>query len=177
MRGENVDWVCSTCGKRHVDLPLAFHVEAPDPWVSSPPEAQATGELSSDMCVLELKGDISYFIRGLLEIPVIDGPGPFAWGVWSTLSELNMRRAAELWEVEGRESEPPYFGWLANSLPLYPETFGLKVNVHTRPVGQRPFIEVEPTEHPLAVEQRDGIKRERVREIAEYWIHTLPSHS
>jgi hypothetical protein len=43
--------------------------------------------------------------------------------------------------------------------------------VHTRPVGERPFVELEPTEHPLAVEQRTGITLDRVREIAATVLH------
>jgi hypothetical protein len=35
----------------------------------------------------------------------------------------------------------------------------------------RPFIELEPTDHPLAIEQRTGISWERVREIAELVLH------
>ena len=76
-----------------------------------------------------------------------------------------------MWEVEGRENEPPYFGWLSTALPLYPETLHLKTNVHTRPLGQRPFVELEPTGHPLAVEQREGITMARVQEIAEVLLH------
>jgi hypothetical protein len=34
-------------------------------------------------------------------------------------------------------------------------------------VGTRPHIELEPTDHPLAVEQRRGITVARVIEIAE----------
>jgi hypothetical protein len=47
----------------------------------------------------------------------------------------------------------------------------LKTHVHARPVGQRPFIELEPTDHPLAVEQRSGITMARVREIAAAMLH------
>jgi hypothetical protein len=47
--------------------------------------------------------------------------------------------------------------------------------VHTREVGQRPRIELEPTDHPLAVEQRQGITRERVQEIAEIVLHAKGS--
>lgn len=72
----------------------------------------------------------------------------------------------------GREDEKPYFGWLTTELPFYsPGTTNLKTNAHTRPVGQRPFIELEPTDHPLAVEQRTGITLDRVREIAETVLH------
>lgn len=49
--------------------------------------------------------------------------------------------------------------------------FLLKARVHTRPVGKRPYIELEQTDHPLAIEQRDGITMQRVREIAEMVLH------
>ncbi|MFF0296871.1 hypothetical protein ACFYS8_16970 [Kitasatospora sp. NPDC004615] len=39
-------------------------------------------------------------------------------------------------------------------------------------MGQRPLIELEPTDHPLTVEQRAGITRDRVREIAEAVLHS-----
>jgi hypothetical protein len=32
----------------------------------------------------------------------------------------------------------------------------LKTNVHTRARGLRPTVELEPTDHPLAVEQREA---------------------
>ena len=35
----------------------------------------------------------------------------------------------------------------------------------------KPFIELEATDHPLAVEQREGITMDRVREIAEALVH------
>jgi len=50
-------------------------------------------------------------------------------------------------------------------------TVALKTLVHTREVGRRPFIELEATDHPLAVEQRSGISIERVQEIAEAVLH------
>lgn len=111
---------------------------------------------------------------------MVDGQGPFVWDVWVSLSETNFKRASKRWHDPNRIEEPPYFGWLCNSLPGYPETLSLKTNVHTRPVGIRPFIEVEPTEHPLAVEQRDGITMARVVEIAEIAVHhnaTVPFES
>ena len=74
---------------------------------------------------------------------------------------------SELWESFGRENEPPYFGWLSTALPCYPDTLNLKTHVHTRPVGLRPLVELEPTEHPLAVEQQNGITMVRVKEIVE----------
>jgi len=126
--------------------------------------------LSSDQCVID---DEHFFVLGRLEIPVLDADEDlFSWNVWVSLSEKNFGRMSELWETEGRENEPPYFGWLSTALPCYPETtLHLKTNVHTRPIGERPFIELEPTEHPLAIEQRNGITLKRVQEIAECALH------
>ncbi|WP_240944597.1 DUF2199 domain-containing protein [Micromonospora thermarum] len=47
----------------------------------------------------------------------------------------------------------------------------LKTEVHTDQVGARPHVVLEPTDHPLAVEQRTGIAVARVQEIAELLLH------
>jgi hypothetical protein len=120
------------------------------------------------VCVIDGK---ELYIRGCLEIPVVDGPRSFAWGVWVSLSEKSFKRVSELWDYDGREKEPPYFGWLCTRISGYPETLSLKTHVHLRALNQRPFIELEPTDHPLAVEQRNGITMARVREIVEPFLH------
>ena len=148
---------------------MSFSADAPY-WydVIAPEELEWRAELTSDQCVID---DEHYFVRGVLEIPVADGSEPLTWGVWVSLSRKNFERMSELWETPGRESEPPYFGWLSTALPCYPDTLSLKTHVHTRPVGLRPLIELEPTEHPLAVEQRNGITMARVKEIVECVLH------
>jgi hypothetical protein len=50
---------------------------------------------------------------------------------------------------------------------------GLKTKVLLRNSGRRPSIKLEPTNHPLAQEQRLGIPLQRVEEIA---TALLPSH-
>ncbi|MEV5516361.1 DUF2199 domain-containing protein [Streptomyces flaveolus] len=125
--------------------------------------------LSADQCVIRAE---RYFVKGLIEIPVIGSDEVFSWGVWVSLSRDNFSRAADLWDTPGRESEKPYFGWLTTDLPLYsPTTLNLKTHVHTRPLGERPYVELEPTDHPLAVEQRTGITLDRVRDIASALRH------
>ena len=106
------------------------------------------------------------FVRGLIEIPVTGG-GTFAWNVWVSLSETTFARAHELWDEPRRAKEPPAFGWLSTEIPVYARpTVDLKTRVHTREPSVRPYVELEPTDHPLAVEQRTGITPERVHEIA-----------
>ncbi|GAA4238258.1 DUF2199 domain-containing protein [Actinomadura meridiana] len=147
---------------------MNFASPAPDFWTPELAE-DSESELSSDTCVI--KGQ-AFFVHGLIEIPVTDADDVFSWGVWVSLSQDNFTRALRLWDTPGRQDEPPYFGWLSTSLPLYaPTTIDLKTRLHTRPVGERPFIELEPTDHPLAVEQRTGITRARVQQIAELLLH------
>jgi hypothetical protein len=151
---------------------MHYGAEAPIQWFSLPAaERDRRCLLSSDQCIID---DQHFFIVGNLEIPVSGLKERFSWDVWVSLSAKSFARACELWEQRGRESEPPYFGWLSTVLPGYHDTVNLKTLVHTREVGRRPFIELEPTDHPLAVEQREGITQERVQEIAELVLHQEP---
>jgi hypothetical protein len=132
------------------------------------PEEKRT-ELTEDFCVID---EQHFFIRGHIEIPIIDSHEKFIWSVWASLSAENFLKSNELLLVEGREEEAPYFGWLSTELSIYPlTTLSLKTRVHTQEVGAVPLIELEETDHPLAVEQREGITIERVKEIAHLINH------
>jgi hypothetical protein len=160
---------CRCCGELHDELPMHY---APALWYLIPePERERRCVLSSDQCIID---DKHFFVVGNLEIPVIGVDERFSWDVWVSLSDKNFLRACELWERVGRESGPPYFGWLSTLLPGYPNTLSLKTMVHTREVGRRPWVELEPTDHPLAIEQREGISMARVQEIAEIVLHAQP---
>lgn len=162
------DFVCQHCKQRHPGPPMGFALPAPDYW--SPDLADdPLNVLEPEICVIKGQG---FFVRGLIEVPVIDHDEPFVWTVWVSLSKDNFFRAVKLWDQPERENEPSYFGWLSNQIPTYPtSTLNLKTNLHTRPLGERPSIELEPTNHPLAVEQRNGITAARVHEIAETLLH------
>lgn len=163
------NYLCRTCGQRHEGLPTVYGPDAPALFETIPVAERVTRtEINDDLCVID---DQYYFIRGRLEIPILNSEEHFCWLVWVSLSESNFARTCQLWEQTGREKEPPYFGWLQTSLPFYPETLSLKTNVHTRAVGERPFIELEATEHPLANEQRQGITWDRVQYFAEHILH------
>jgi hypothetical protein len=168
-----ISYVCRRCGERHGGLPMSYGTDAPAYWDPSL-AGDESSLLEQEQCVIK---DEHFFVRGRLVIPVTDAtPGTeFDWGVWVSLSRDSFTRALSLWTTPGREREQPYFGWLSTELPLYqPPALSLKTRVHTQPVGQRPLIELEPTDHPLAVEQRTGITLARVQEIAETLLHALP---
>jgi hypothetical protein len=147
----------------HEGPALCFGPWAPVLYETIPGEQRAArAELTDDVCAIDNE---HFFIRGNLNLPIIGNSEHFSWLVWVSLSRQNMQRMLETWGRPGREAVPPYFGWLSTSLPGYPDTVNLKTNVHTCPVGIRPLIELEPTDHPLAREQREGITWERVLEI------------
>lgn len=52
-----------------------------------------------------------------------------------------------------------------------PTTLNLKTNLQTMPVGERPTITLEATDHPLSLEQLHGVKMARVQQIAEAALH------
>ena len=113
-----------------------------------------------------------FFIRGCLEIPVVDSTEPFIWGLWASVREQVFDEISESWEEEGRESiRGPFKGRLANSLSLYAETLNVKVRIVIQPLATRPLSVVEQPEHPLAIEQQNGISQERAKEIASLLLH------
>lgn len=162
-------FLCSRCGQHHARLPLAYGPQAPVLYFDIPKEErEARCNLSSDICIIDQE---YFFIVGNLEIPLLEMDRKFSWDVWVSLSRDSMKRILDLWDFCDRIHEPPFFGWLNTVLPAYPDTLSLRSLVHTRKVGRRPYIELEATDHPLAIEQRTGITLARVQEIAEIVMH------
>ena len=162
-------WTCSCCGKQYDTLPLDFAADAPEYWYDIPTdERDARAVLTPDFCTVDRE---HHFIRGCLELPIIGVEEKLVFGVWVSLSEASIRRAAELWSAEVLEDEPPRYGWLSTRIRLYPGNLQLKAAVHFRGGGLRPRVELEHTDHPLAIEQRQGITMERVQEIVATLMH------
>jgi hypothetical protein len=68
----------------------------------------------------------------------------------------------------------PFFGWLSNNISFYAEeTLNLKTMAHFRSGGLRPRLELEPTDHPLAIDQRNGITLEKACEIVHFYNSDL----
>jgi hypothetical protein len=151
---------CHTCGEEHDDLP-DLGCDAPDPYLDVPEEErEARTVFTPDRCIVRDDDGEHYFIRGVIELPIHGQEQPFGIGAWVSQSRVNYER------YEADETMAPTFGWLSNRIAHYDETtFLLKTRVHFRSGGMRPTIELEPTAHPLAVEQRTGISVERAWEI------------
>jgi len=159
---------CHCCGEIHKGMP-GWGAVAPLSYYATPERERASRcELGSDHCVID---GASFFVRGCLEIPVHGAPEPLIWGVWTSLSEQSFTTWRKVFDQERRSHVSPFFGWLNSWLKPYPETMNLKTRVHLRDHALRPWIELEPTNHPLALEQRNGISVDRVAEIYAIMMH------
>jgi hypothetical protein len=150
---------------------MCFGADAPEQWSALSDAERSESELATSACVIHTKDESAFFVRGHIEIPVVGLTDPFVWGVWVSLSEKNFERTIDLWETEGRETEPPYFGWLCTRLPVYPDTLLLKSSVLTQPVGDVPIVRLVDHEHPLAIDQRDAVPIAKVVSWAEQLLH------
>lgn len=160
----NSRWACGLCSEEHDELPTVYGAEAP--WRQlgvQPEELEARAQLNADLCVIDGK---HFFIRGHVELPIEGAHEPFAWSVWCSLSLASFERMMATWDDDDRDEAEPYFGWLCTALPTYSSTLHLKTHMVSRKPGLVPLVLLERTDHPLAVEQREGITMRRVEEIA-----------
>lgn len=156
---------CPHCDQEHDELP---HIGAdyPDPWFAIPEADRAARvEYCADACVIDNK---YYLIRGVIEIPVHGQAEPFGWGVWVSQKKENF--AAYMTDIESA-TIGPFFGWLCTRIWYYQpdDTLHLKTMAHFVGNKIRPRIVVEPTDHPLAVHQRNGIALEKAWEIVHFF--------
>ena len=149
-------FTCPVCGNEHDELP-ALSFEGPAIFLAaSPEEREADFEIGPD--IGRFRGDEHFFIRALLAVPVHGWPeNPLTWAVWATVSEdsYNRYKAVRL-EHDGAKIGP-MFGWIGNALPGYEDTLTLRSRLWPQNDRRRPLVDLEPTEHPLAMQQRDGV--------------------
>src|SRR3954453_18992983 len=153
-------YTCACCDEVHQGEFPAIGFDAPAFWWDDMADAEGH-ELTSDTCVIP---GVGFFVRAVPRIPVLDAVDDFEWGVWVSQSETNFLRLSSA----GADATPgeETFGWLSTDLPGYaPSTLDLKTAVIQQAEGWRPLLEGEPPDHPLSVEQREGITVARVREL------------
>ncbi len=152
-------------------MPLDRSYDSPSYWEGPRHKVDV---LTADICSwTDDAGERSYFIRGVLHIPVPELNDSLRYGVWSSLSKQSFERVLELWEDPAGAEEPPYFGWLSNSLPGYPETLNLKTDVMTAEVDLRPHIVLHDGDHPMIREQQEGITVDRLLDLVGPRLHEI----
>jgi hypothetical protein len=109
--------------------------------------------------------DQDFFVRGIIELPVLGSAENIGGGVRGSLSRQNFKTMLDADDNPKRVELPPMFSWLSSLIPDYPDTLGLKMYARVRRADWRPYFDLEPSEHPLSIEQRCGIAPERIQQI------------
>ncbi len=163
------EFKCSCCDEIHKGVPN-LGSNAPNYYFSIPEEEiEKRVFLTSDTCVID---DEHFFVRGCLEIPLIGYNDILSFGAWVSSSKENFEKFEELYNIKDRENTEPMFGWFSSWVwPFYEDTENIKSRIHLRNDGIRPYIELEPTEHPLALAQAEGISSEQIIRMYEYYVH------
>ena len=160
---------CKSCNEYHDELPLALGPDAPSAWYQIPESERAQRtQLTEDQCVID---DQHFFARGRIMLLVTDADEAFTWLAWVAVSKESFLHSSAYWNIPGRENSPPSFGWLASALPYKPTTMNMSARIRTMPVGERSVIDLEESDHPLAIEQRDGISAARLQDLVEASLH------
>jgi hypothetical protein len=159
-------WKCSSCDEWHYGPCLDFSYAAPYYWRTEYEKASRPGQspntfLNDDYCQI----DDQFFVRGLIELPIIGTAKTFCWGVWGSLSRANFEAVIKSGDSPESTEWQPMFSWLCSQIPEYADTLSLKMYARMQGVGKRPKFEMERTEHVLSREYHEGIRPERVREI------------
>ncbi len=153
---------CATCGETHEGSPsFSF----PSPLDFEKKLDKNNENLSSDFYTTE----DDYFIRTILEIPIIGSNEPFMWGVWVSQSKENFNFYFEHFndDLLGRET----FGWFSNKLPYYKSTLSLKTMASFQNNGERPKLHLEESDHELSKDFHNGISIDKAIKIATVAMH------
>ncbi len=137
----------------------------PDHWLQQSEETRAAGFADDNVCWYEDEDGLHYFIRTILEIPIIGIEDPFLWGVWVSLSRTSYDRYVSTYNEP--DLDDTFFGYLCSAIPGYANTWSLPTTVHQRPQGKRPANSIHPGEHQLARDFREGITVAQAQTLAE----------
>jgi hypothetical protein len=170
QRIDDIRFTCSCCGAGKRGEMMDLIKLKPDIVFLVPTEEWGERvRISSDLCSVD---DAHFLVRTVLEIPIRDTDKTFAFGAWGSLSRENFKT----YERELYNPAPafgPFFSFLASSLMPYPDIYEVepRAAMHFRP-AKRPLLVLDRCDHPLALDQHEGITVNKVAEIYAAWGHT-----
>jgi hypothetical protein len=122
---------------------------------------------SDDLCAIRAQDSTQldrYFVRCILPVRILDhGEDVTQWGLWAEVSGADSKVIYDRWDDPDQAAQPPFAGVLANTIPGYPATVGLRVRIRMTGPQTRPSIELAPDQtHPFVTECLNGVPIERV---------------
>ncbi|MGJ8676928.1 MAG: DUF2199 domain-containing protein [Akkermansiaceae bacterium] len=153
---------CSVCGGNHDELP-DIGSSSPFHWRDELEDVEGS-LLTEDLCIVDAE---DYFVRGVIEIPIIGSDDYFGWGVWVSLKKENFEVYRDNYDTD---AIGPFFGWLATQIDFFPvETLNLPTTVKFVGDGTRPKIFINDCEHRLRSDQKSGITLEQAWETVHHY--------
>jgi len=167
---------CSGCGDIHHGSP-SFGYRRSENYLSlSDENREKFAKANDDLCRILPTDDgevteAEYYIRCTLDVPIHGAKDPFLWGVWMTQSKESFDRYVDTFREDQKDDGS--FGWLHIPIPYYkrqrPDTSSLAADVDWG--EDRPKVFLNECDHPLYIDQRDGITWDRAVEIATELMH------
>ncbi len=152
------------CGQMHTGSPN-YGFTAPDAFVGQPPQVKAAAAYGRDFCAYEdPQGQRFHFARAVLLVPIQGCDDPFVWGVWVQFRSDDYRRYLDAYEQT--DAQFSFDAWIGNTLPVYPPTDGMPVQLVSRPGQQLATLRIPPGDHRLALDFNEGITPEMAARIA-----------
>lgn len=157
-------FTCEVCGETHAGETRDIRMGLPQPiFLLDETERERRSWVADDAAVLD--GE-RFFVRALLELPVVGEDGYFGYCAWIEVAEPDFAMLMELWDAEDGWRSGPFAGTLANELSPYAFTEGLPVQLRLREVQLLPLVELADGEHELVRAQRSGISPHRAHQLA-----------
>ena len=165
LKNKENQFKCNCCGKIYDNIPLTFGNDYPAFYNSIPKnEIKNRIEYQKSLCVIDEK---YFFHRVRLEIPILDYSENLNFDIWTTISEDNFIKRNDDWNNPERINNEPYFGRLENEIPTYSDTFHLETTSRESEIGLIPKLEIIDKNHPLYLDQQNGITLEKAQKIVQ----------
>lgn len=159
-------FICESCGKDHAGAPHDIGFQRPADYFAVPAEERDSRcKITPDSCVID---ENRFFVRGILFVPINNADDNFGWGLWAEITHADFETYRAHRGINGRDVLP-FQGKLSGEHRGYEGLDGHSVRIQLGMAKNRPEFSLEPSNHLLYSEQRDGITLHRVSEI----LHTV----
>ncbi|MGB0959480.1 MAG: DUF2199 domain-containing protein [Halocynthiibacter sp.] len=171
----DADYICSCCGKPVAGL-MDIGYGMPTHWPHAAREdTQDEIVIGEDRLTPELcRIDGDYFVRTVMEFPIIGTDETFSFGPWGSLSREDFLRF-----IDHENGQDPSFeggaSWLANDLPLFDDADPIACTlIVASKGGTRPRLLAQ--EGPLKRAQENGLTFDQLLDIYAAAGHDLRPH-
>lgn len=161
-------FTCAVCGRWHEEVQRDIRMTWPEPVHRLPvAERHARTDFGDSLGWYEDGDVVRHYVRGVIHIPIVGAGDAFRYGVWVEVDGPDWATVLELWNDPEGPDRGAFAGTLANELPPYAETEGLRVTLRlNRDLRLLPIVEVAERVHALGREQASGISEARAHELA-----------